>query len=223
MIAQATFNSTSRTSINLVRNLGLLGNYNSNIIYPNHMPGELRPLTYIEAWEKCTHNQWFNIQLEDGSLFIFKMNSYTYLMTPVKTLTFEEYLNEFYPEDEWGNADEYRVMISQEYDNYIDTHTKNFPPMPIRYDIDDEHYCEYSHPYCHFHFGSENDGRIATKKVLTPLSFTAFVLRSFYPTAWKTYAQSQLIDEHIHFFKDGLDVAPVNYWSNREDNFLFIG
>ena len=114
-------------------------------------------------------------------------------------------------------------MISQEYDNYIDTHTKNFPPMPVRYDIDDEHYCEHSHPYCHFHFGSENEGRIATKKMLTPLSFTAFILRSFYPKAWKIYAESQLIEEHLDSFCTGLQVAPQEYWANRENKFLSIG
>ncbi|MDE8754422.1 DUF2290 domain-containing protein [Pectobacterium polaris] len=201
----------------------MLGNYNSNISYPDNMPAELRPLTYEKAWEKCTHNQWYNIQLEDGSLFVFKFNSYTYLMTPVKTLSYEEYLENFYPEEEWQDAEEYKVMISQEYDNYIDTHTKNCPPMPVRYDIDSIHYCAHSHPYCHFHFGSENEGRIATKKILTPLSFTAFILRSFYPKAWKLYSESQLIGEHLHHFKQGLQTAPENYWASSEDSFLYIG
>ena len=223
MINLATFNTTAKASINLVRHVDLLGNYNNDVYYPDNMPGELRPLTYEKAWEKCTLNQWFNIQLDDGSLFIFKYNSYTYLMTPVKTLDYREYLDTYYPEEEWQNVEEYRVMISQEYDNYIDTHTKNFPPMPVRYDIDDEHYCEHSHPYCHFHFGSENEGRIATKKMLTPLSFTAFILRSFYPKAWKIYAESQLIEEHLDSFSTGLQVAPQEYWANRENKFLSIG
>ncbi|WP_336702440.1 DUF2290 domain-containing protein [Pantoea dispersa] len=223
MINLATFNTTAKASVNLVRHVDLLGNYNNDTYYPDNMPGELRPLTYEEAWQKCTANQWFNIQLEDGSLFIFRYNSYTYLMTPVKTLDYKEYLDTYYPEDEWQDVEEYRVMISQEYDNYIDTHTKNYPPMPVRYDIDDEHYCEHSHPYCHFHFGLENDGRIATKKMLTPLSFTAFILRSFYPKAWKIYAESQLIEEHLESFNSALQVAPQEYWANRENKFLSIG
>lgn len=223
MINLATFNTTAKASVNLVRNVDVLGNYNNAIYYPEHMPGELRPLTYEKSWQKCTENQWFNIQLEDGSLFIFKYNSYTYLMTPIKTLNYEEYLEVYYPEDEWGDVEEYKVMISQEYDNYIDTHTKNYPPMPVRYDIDDEHYCEHSHPYCHFHFGSENEGRIATKKVLTPLSFTAFILRSFYPKAWKIYAESKLIEEHIDSFRLGLQTPPQEFWANSENSFLHIG
>ncbi|AYN29240.1 DUF2290 domain-containing protein [Buttiauxella sp. 3AFRM03] len=223
MIPIATFNNSARESVKLVRNTNLLGNYSNNIIYPDHMPGELRSLGYEKAWEKCTYNKWFNIQLDDGSLFIFKRDSYTYLMTPVKTLSYEEYMMTFYPEEEWQHAEEYRVMISQEYDNYVDTHTKNCPPMPIRYDIDCDHYCEHSHPYCHFHFGSENDGRIATKKILTPISFTAFVLRSFYPKAWKIYAESHFIQEHIDFFKQSLDAPSDEFWKVQESKFLYVG
>lgn len=223
MIPQATFNMSLRSSVNLVRDANLLGNYNNNIFYPEFMAGELRPLSYEQSWKKCTFDGWFNIQLEDGSLFIFKQGSYTYLMTPIKTLSFDEYLKEFYPEDEWQGESEYRVIITQEYDNYIDSHTKNHPPMPIRYDIDGEHYCEHSHPYCHFHFGLENEGRIATQKLLTPLSFTAFVLRSFYPKAWKIYAESELINEHLQHFKMGLSTPDIQYWKIHENQFLSIG
>ena len=223
MISRATLNVSSKESVKLVRNANLLGNFNNSIVYPDHMPGELRSLTYEKSWEKCTHNSWFNIQLDDGSLLIFKEGSYTYLMTPVKTLSYEEYINTYYPEDDWGNSEEYQVMIIQEYDNYIDSHTKNFPPMPVRYDIDSKHYCEHSHPYCHFHFGSENEGRVATKKILTPISFTAFILRSFYPKAWKIYSESTFIQEHVHFFKESLDSPSADYWKDHENNFLFVG
>jgi len=222
-IHPATFNSSSKESVNLVRNMMMLGNYNNDIFYPNNMPSELRPLPYEKAWEKCTISNWFNIQLEDGSLLIYKKDSYIYMMTPVKTLSYEEYLESYYPQDEWGDADEFKVMISQEYDNYIDTHTKNFPPLPVRYDIDEEHYCEHSHPYCHFHFGIENEGRVATQKILTPLSFTAFILRSFYPKQWKKYSESDLITEHLRHFKGNLGVSPPNYWKGYEKDLLYIG
>ncbi|WP_210459125.1 DUF2290 domain-containing protein [Pantoea ananatis] len=223
MIPIATFNTSSKSSVDLVRDIGLLANYNNNIIYPDFMPAELRPLSYEDAWKKCTYDGWFNIQLEDGSLIIFKQGSYTYLMTPVKTLSYEDYLAHYYPEDEWQQEEETKLVISQEYDNYIDTHTKNFPPMPVRFDIDHKHYCEHSHPYCHFHFGIENEGRVATKKLLTPLSFTAFILRTFYPKPWKVFSQSEALEAHIRFFSQGLSTPPADLWKPNENNFLYIG
>lgn len=222
MISIATLNVSVKESIKFVRNTNLLGNYNSNVHYPDNMPSELRSLTYEKAWEKCIQENWYNIQLEDGSLLIFKHGSYSYLMTPIKTLTYEDYLSTFFPEEEWGNAEEYKVMISQEYDNYVISHTQNHPPMPVRYDIDEEYYCEHSHPYCHFHFGSENDGRIATKKILTPMAFSAFILRSFYRKSWKPYAESELINEHLNYFKQNLDYPLPEFWKAHEDSFLFI-
>ena len=223
MISTANFNISKQEAVKLVRNANLLGNFNNQIVYPDNMPSELRPLSYEKAWEKCTVQQWFNIQLEDGSLLIFKYGSYSYLMTPLKTLDYDEYIKAFYPEDEWSDSEEYRVMISQEYDNYIITHTKNHPAMPVRFDIDDIHYCEHSHPYCHLHFGSDNDGRIATKKILTPLAFTAFILRSFYPKLWKIYAESHLMEEHLPHFKRNLQAPENLLWKDHEDNFLFVG
>lgn len=223
MTSIGAFNSELKKSIDIIRTIGLLGNFNNNITYPSKMASELRPLSYDESWKKCTNEGWFNIQLEDGSLLIFKPDSYTYLMTPIKTLSFEDYLKTYYPEDEWQNEDEYKIIISQEYDNYIDTHTKNSPPMPVRFDIDSAHYCEHSHPYCHFHFGVENEGRVAAKRILTPLSFTAFILRSFYPKPWRTFAQSESVIAHLSSFREHLNIPDDKYWKERENKFLYIG
>jgi len=223
MIPIALLAQSKKEAIKLVREVGLLGNFNSKMIYPANMPGDLRPLSYADAWKKCKLNSWFDIELDDSSLLIFKQDGYSYIRTPISSLSFEGFAQEFYEEDPEWKKEENSHVIAEEYEKYIESQQQFQPPMPVRFDIDVAYYCEHIHPLYHFHFGIGNESRIPSNRELTPISFVGFILRTFYPKEWKVFSESQNIGTIIRLLKRDLKMVPKEYWKSCEPDLFYLG
>jgi hypothetical protein len=57
---------------------------------------------------------------------------------------------------------------------------------PIRYDFDSNEamYTEGIHPHSHVHFGLNNEIRVGTTRVWTPLTFVLFIIRQCFRNEW---------------------------------------
>ncbi|WP_422528323.1 DUF2290 domain-containing protein [Serratia fonticola] len=218
-----TLRNSAKESINLIKRLGLLGNFNTSPIYTHAMPSELRPLDYESAWQKCIEKNWYDIKLEDNSLMIFRQDGFSFIMVPFKTMPFEDYVTQYYPEPEWFEDENSIHDIVQLYDSYTESQKTSQPVMPVRFDMDLKGYCEHIHPLFHMHFGINNESRIPVAKELTPLSFTAFIIRTFYPKVWKEFSESGDINHYIEKFKANLPNVPAANWGEFEKQLLFIG
>ncbi|QNQ53415.1 DUF2290 domain-containing protein [Serratia liquefaciens] len=222
MINEGALIDSAKVSIQLIRDIGILANSNSMPIYPESMPSELRVLSYEDAWKKCIKKEWYNIILEDSSILQFSRNGYKYIMTPFNSLSYDEFVERNFPEPEWLEDPMLSHDIIQQYDDYIDSQRQSQPAMPVRFDVDYDYYCEHIHPLYHFHFGVENESRIPVKRLLTPLSFTAFIVRSFYPKKWKVFSEEGGIENYIRSFKENLASVPTDYWKAYENRLLYI-
>ncbi|MBA5205503.1 DUF2290 domain-containing protein [Pectobacterium aroidearum] len=222
MLTIGAFNDSKRKAFDFFMKAGVMGNFNVNANYSEGMASELRELSYTESWMKCIEKQWYDIQLEDLSLLVFKQDGYSFLMSPKNSLSYDEYVQEYFSEPEWAD-DEYSHLITQEFDNYIETQVSNRSVTPVRFDIDYPGFCEHTHPLYHFHFGLDNSSRIPTVKKLTPLSFSAFILRTFYPDKWKVFSMGNHIDSFVHAFKNGLESVPDEFWQGNQNNLFYFG
>ncbi|KMK84292.1 DUF2290 domain-containing protein [Pectobacterium brasiliense] len=223
MISPGALNDSKRNAVKLIREVGLLGNFNIQVTYPNTMPGELRPLSYEDAWKKCKKNSWFDIELDDSSLLIFKSDGYSYVRVPFFTLSFTEFAADFYENDPEWEKEENKHIIAEEYEKYLDSQLKSQPPMPVRFDIDSNYYCKHTHPLYHFHFGIENESRIPSNRELTPISFTGFILRTFYPKEWKIFAESKELEKYLAHLKGNLSYVSKKYWKAYEAELFYLG
>ncbi|MEZ2578211.1 DUF2290 domain-containing protein [Buttiauxella ferragutiae] len=223
MISPGLLNDSKKNSIKLVREVGLLGNFNNQTFYPDTMPGDLRSLKYEDAWKKCKTSSWFDIELDDSSLLIFKQTGYSYIRTPFSTLSFDEFSLEFFDNDPIWKEEENMHVIAEEYEQYLESHLQHQPPMPVRFDIDSKYYCEHIHPLYHFHFGIENESRIPSNRELTPISFTGFILRTFYPQEWKKFAESNELDKYLGHLKGNLNHVPKGFWKSYEKDLFYLG
>ncbi|EPY7046948.1 DUF2290 domain-containing protein [Klebsiella variicola] len=210
--------------LDFVEESGLLAEPNEWVNLPSNYVPMSRGLPYREYWELHKKNFWFHIKLIDESIFLFEENSFRFIMSPVTIPSMDEYfLHEF--GDEWNNLDEEErakyvesSCFSEEYQNFVVSVSDYKSFTPIRLDQHISQYKPINHPAHHLHIGYENDSRIPVKKILTPLSFTAFIIATFYPKQWKEMHDSGYINkESIEELKNKLDFIPhihPEYWDN---------
>ena len=58
---------------------------------------------------------------------------------------------------------------------------------PLRFDLAPGQYVALRHPYAHFHLGHGELGRLASRRVFCPLTFSMLVVRLYYPSAWSGF------------------------------------
>ena len=153
----------------------------------------LKNIRYIEIYEELDKNKNYNIKMIDGALLQLL---YTYKNSELSShrLAFfpSPFLHEFQNEAEIYETDEI----------YADVIAKNILPVPIRFDYDPGNYKELDHSKCHLTLGQFKNCRIPVCSPVTPCAFTAFILRSFYNTAFRKFTDeldfpSTLFDETI--------------------------
>ncbi|HEY9824001.1 MAG TPA: DUF2290 domain-containing protein [Stenomitos sp.] len=139
----------------------------------------LRNVEYAEVYQELDNSENYNIKMIDGALIQLL---YTYEDSILKShrLAFfpSPFLNEFQNEPE----------IYEEDEIYADIIAKNILPVPIRFDYDPQNYQEVDHPSCHLTLGQFKNCRIPVCSPITPSAFISFILRSFYNTAYRKFA-----------------------------------
>ena len=137
----------------------------------------LRELSYIEQWEKSMSERLFNIKLADHSLIIFQESdssySYSYLQSPIKAPTFEEFLLAKGIENISRNRNEFQ----DDFELAILSSSKKDNITPIRYDYDPQGYNKGSHPIGHIHIGLDNQVRIGFNRKMNKVSFLLFLIK----------------------------------------------
>lgn len=212
-------------SISLFKDCGFVSNYNKDIVLPSDLPSQLRGLGYEQEWEQILANNWYHIQLDDCSLLQFSKSNYRYFMVPFESLSLDGFFESFFPDPEYKEDPDLFSAVYTEYLQYIESSSVRKPVTPVRFDIDyhEERYCPISHPACHIHIGLENESRIPVKRELSPLAFSAFIVRTFYPKVWKEYIESGQHVKKLPMFKDNLAIVGRDNWEDIEEQLLYIG
>lgn len=178
----------------------------------------LRQLDYIGQWRASLQNGWYHVLLADHSMLAFTQLgpnlSLSYLPCPIEVPTFDAFLANMGVRPTLRNKAEY----ADAYQLAFDTAPIRDAFTPIRYDLDRGAYRRCVHPSAHLHIGLDNEIRLATRRELTPVAFTLFVIRQAYPENW-----SRLMGFHENLklqrrVRDDLLPVTENHW-NDEDEF----
>jgi hypothetical protein len=172
-----------------------IGKNSYEIAYPGmrDLSAALKNVDYAEVYQELNDSENYNVKMIDGALLQLL---YTYKDSNLSShrLAFfpSPFLHDFQNEPE----------IYEEDEIYADIIAKNILPVPVRFDYDPENYKELDHPKCHLTLGQFKNCRIPVCSPITPSAFTAFILRSFYNTAFSKFTDdltfpSSLFDETI--------------------------
>lgn len=186
--------------------------------YPNKDfdPSVYRSKNYIENWKSLIADNIFMFILSDNSLLNFKYTtsslSFSFFECPFDCQTYNEFIIENELEDESENK-----IFEEDYEIYVNQCPLKQNPVMIRYDFDITSYVQGLHPVSHMHIGHKNQVRLGFNKVISPKSFTSFILRQNYPAIWK----SLIMDNHpwIDFFKKEKSVlnnVEKTYWNTLD-------
>ena len=118
----------------------------------------------------------------DGSNGV-KVIRYAYYENPRKIKSYDEFINELFPE-EFIDYSEEEPLFLRDYEQYKMEALLKESITPIRYDYDLENFLPIVHPASHIHIGHNNDVRIPINKIFLYLfiSMMIFLLRfSFAP------------------------------------------
>ncbi len=193
--------------------------------YPEGLASACRGKSYREIYEYLYKNQHYDMQLHDNSLVQYRKGrlfpndlSYAYYESPFQTLTFAEFLEENVGIIDSDEREEYRP----EYEDYLSTCPLKESITPIRYDFAPHQYHEGLHPASHLHFGHETEIRVGTKKILSPLSFTIFLIRQHYPDRYTVLkAQPEAVNWTKKVRADLVNVAG-SYMKNWDDMEMYL-
>lgn len=195
-----------------------------------------RGMTYRQVYEKCVQDFAYDFRLSDQSLLLFikcgsnchdGALSYNYLECPVKVMEYREFVGnmigvtimdeEFDDEvDVWG--DDFRA----DYEQYVTSLESKHVVTPLRYDYKASDYRPGIHPASHVHFGYENEIRVATHRVMNPLSFLLLILRQRYPDVWIKLRKTQDMPKHVKNVRDNLDMVDAKYWTELDQHEVFF-
>lgn len=182
-------------SIKLFSTVDLISQSNRHATFPQNIGEQLRRLSYLQKWTKIKSSFWFHIELEDSSLLTFYENSFSYYMSPYKSMAVEDYWDQIHGQDWREDSELYDVIRSEfsaeELEKLIETETVQIEATPIRFDYHPNQYKAEKHPVCHFHFGNSNEIRIGTKRIITPFAFSCFILRQQYPKKWEYLVKNE--------------------------------
>lgn len=172
-----------------------IGRDSYEIAYPGmrDLSVVLKNIEYAEVYQELDNSENYNIKMIDGALIQLL---YTY-----KGSILSSHRLAFFPSPLLHNF-ENEPELYEEDEIYADIIAKNILPVPVRFDYDPENYQELDHPKCHLTLGQFKNCRIPVCSPITPSVFIAFILRSFYNTAFRKFTNelnlaSSLFDETI--------------------------
>ena len=118
----------------------------------------------------------------------FLLNDYSYLQfghaggNDDLSLRFGFYANPFGPVP--NLADLFDGADYEMYLQLLEDQDEVSSAMAVRYDVALRDYIELRHPAAHLHIGLDENSRWPVDKILSPLAFTLWMLKLFYPDQW---------------------------------------
>jgi hypothetical protein len=160
----------------------LAGSY-IEVTFPKaeHVSVVLKDRGYGEIYGHIASERAYNAMMPDGALV-----QMMYLFDGVEL---QRHRLAFLPaphlEEFQSNPD-----IYLEDEIYADVIARNIVPFPLRFDYDarDSVHRELAHPKSHLTLGQYENCRIPVTAPMTPFWFMDFILRNFYNTAFRRYA-----------------------------------
>ncbi|NOT54902.1 MAG: DUF2290 domain-containing protein [Deltaproteobacteria bacterium] len=153
------------------------------IIFPRaeHVSIAIKDRAYSEIYEHLTQERAYSVKMPDGALI--------QMMYVFEGSVLERHRLAFFPAphlEEFQNNPE----IYLEDEIYADVIARSIVPFPLRFDYDAraDVYKEVEHPRSHLSLGQYENCRIPVTSPLTPSRFIDFILRNFYHTAFRRYA-----------------------------------
>jgi hypothetical protein len=141
----------------------------------------LKNISYGEIFRELDVARSFNCKMLDGALITLRYR--------FEAGTVVEHSLSYFPSPDLEHfQNEPDVYLTEEV--YADVVARNIVPFPIRFDFSNDvaKFVEVHHPYSHLTLGQYENCRIPVCSPVDPLTFGAFVLRNFYNTAFRKYA-----------------------------------
>lgn len=219
----------------LLKRLNLLAERQKS---PNSALGaaEMKGKAYREQYELMFRELAYNFRMGDQSLLRFTRSgedihvgtlSYCYYESPVSVMSYESFVA-FYADVAIGTREHKEALkevgseLASDYEDYISNADLKKATTPLRYDYKAEDYRAGIHPASHVHFGSENDIRVGTKRIMTPLAFVLFIIRQRYPVSWDKLQHWNNHAELCRNVRGKLDEVDANYWNDLDEQELFL-
>jgi hypothetical protein len=234
VIGDGIFNDQINRAADLLSRVKLLEKQEYS---PNrHVEGAIfRGKSYRECYNLTIQNYAYDFILSDQSLIHFAKSgtdlydgglSFNYLDCPMEVQSYESFAANWLEiskeEDDYdAKLEEWGGTLRQEYEQYL--HTCEMRPVtPIRYDYAANAYMPGRHPASHVHFGFNNHIRVATKRVLKPLSFVLLVIRQRYPVEWMEVLAMDTDRILCREIKNSLDCVHDDFWDEADQHEMML-
>ena len=153
------------------------------IVFPNaeYISAALKNIDYVDMYRLLVQARAYNLKMCDGAL--------VQMMYDFSDRTLLRHRLAFLPAphlDEFQNAPE--TYLEDEL--HGDVVARNVVPFPVRYDYDARYgrHRALEHPLSHLTLGQYEHCRVPVSAPVTPNWFVDFIVRNFYHTATKRYA-----------------------------------
>lgn len=148
-----------------------------------HLSVALRKRSYKEIHEEMTSERVYNAKMLDGALI---QMTYEFVNTSL-----QRHRLAFFPSPILEEFQQYPDIYFND-EIHGDITSRNIVPFPLRFDYDsrEDSYKELAHPKSHLSLGQYPNCRIPVTSPMTPMRFVDFVLRNFYDTKQKRYAEN---------------------------------
>jgi hypothetical protein len=182
----------------------------------------------VETYNCAIRNLDYDILLKDDSLIQFQLKDedlrYAFIQNPNVFITKEDYAFLTHTQEELEMFSELSIeelIDENQYEQFLNEQSLNSISNYFRYDCSPAGYKPLVHSYSHFHIGMNENVRIPTSKIITPLKFTKFCIKNTYYDNWKTLFESDptFIKEIIKI-KNECVALPANKWNAIENNEL---
>lgn len=231
-MTQGKFFSSINESVELLNKFKLFKSRGSkgNGIYSEEFLKLSKGNNIVETYKCAIKNGDYDILLKDDSIIQFQKNDddlrYAYIQNPNVFIPKEEYLTLIYTTEELDELIDFSIeelIDENEYEQFLNEQSLNSVSNYFRYDCSSAGYKPLVHSYSHFHIGMNENVRIPTSKIITPLKFTKFCIKNTYFDDWK--AQFEInpnFSNEVIKMKNDCQQLPANKWNLIENNDLHL-
>ena len=235
MITLPVFNISFGETIALLKKLKLYKGLGPKIRgdYSDEFLAICRDNKHTDIYKVAIRNLDYEILLSDDSIIQFNIDNnklrFCFIQNPNTHVGKIEYLKSIYSEEELIQLDEATIedlvdhINEDEYEQFLNEQEINLGATIIRYDYDRNGYKPLIHSCSHLHVGLNDNFRITSSVIVSPLKFAIFCLKIIYYDKWQLFFdQHQDITNYLKQAKRGCDLMVEN-WNESERHELFLG
>ncbi len=234
MISKGSFSISIDDSIAFLKTLGLFkgkgvkntGEYSSEFLKV------CRTNKHTHIYKTAIGNLDYEILLADDSIFQIAQKEnylrYCFIQNPNYSFSKHEFLKMLYPDEELVEIDEKTLdelimdINENEYEQFLNEQELNLGATIIRYDYDEHGYKPLLHSCSHMHIGLNENFRLPSSIILTPLKFVLFCIKQLYLDKWSDRHQNDAdFVSYLATAKKGCPAMQKN-WDKVEENDIYI-